>query len=153
MATENSKRTDEAQMRGLIDRWLKALRTKDLDGVMSCYLPDILLFDLLPPLRYSGADAYRKNWAEWFTTFEGPIGYEVRNLTITTGDDAAFSHSLNRITGKRTDGKESDAWVRSTVCYRKVGGKWMIAHEHVSVPYYMESGKAAIDLKPLAKEL
>jgi uncharacterized protein (TIGR02246 family) len=148
MAAENRKRGDEAQIRELIDRWLKALRTKDLDGIMSCYSLDVLLFDLLPPLRYAGADAYRKNWAEWFATFEGPVGYEVRDLTVTTGDNVAFSHSVNRISGKRTDGKDSDTWVRSTVCYSKADGKWMVAHEHVSVPYYMESGKAAVDLKP-----
>jgi uncharacterized protein (TIGR02246 family) len=148
MAAENSKRRDEAQIRELIDRWLKALRTKDLDGIMSCYSPDVLLFDLLPPLRYVGADAYRKNWAEWFATFDGPVGYEIRDLTLTTDDNVAFSHSVNRVSGKRTDGKDSDAWVRSTVCYRKADGKWMVADEHVPVPYYIESGKAAVDLKP-----
>jgi uncharacterized protein (TIGR02246 family) len=148
MLTENSKEIDEAQIRELIHRWLQALRAKDLDGIMSCYAPDILLFDLLPPLQYVGADAYRKNWAEWFPTFRGPIGYEIRDLSITTGDDVAFSHSLNRISGKRTDGGETEVWVRATVCYRKIDGKWMIAHEHVSVPFYMDSGKASVDLKP-----
>jgi len=148
MATEKSKRIDEAQIGELIDRWLRALRAKDLEGIMSCYAPDILVFDLLPPLRYVGADAYRKNWAEWFPTFQGPIGYELRDLTITRGDDLAFSHSLNRVSGKRTDGTDSNTWVRATVCYRKIDGKWMIAHEHVSVPFYMESGKASVDLKP-----
>jgi ketosteroid isomerase-like protein len=33
--------------------------------------------------------------------------------------------------------------------FRKVGGRWLIAHEHASVPLYMDgSEKAAIDLKP-----
>ena len=108
MATGNRKKIDEAQIREPIDRWLKALRAKNLDGIMSCYTPDILLFDLLPPLQYLGADAYRKNWAEWFSTFRGPIGYEIRDLSLTTGDDVAFSHSLNRISGKRTDGEETE---------------------------------------------
>lgn len=145
---ENSKEIDEAKILELRDRWLRALRTKDLEGIMSCYAPDILVFDLLPPLRYAGTDEYRKNWAEWFPTFQGPIEYEVLDLTITTSDEAAFSHSLNRISGKRTDGTESNTWVRATVCYRKIDGKWMMAHEHVSVPFYMDSGKASIDLKP-----
>jgi hypothetical protein len=80
----------------------------------------------------------------WFATFDGPVGYEIRDLTLTTDDkddNVAFTHSANRISGKRTVGKDSDAWVRSTVCYRKIDGKWMVAHEHVSVPYYMETGK------------
>jgi uncharacterized protein (TIGR02246 family) len=137
MATENRETNDEAQIRELIDRWLKSLRAKDLDGIMSCYAPDILLFDILPPLQYVGTDAYRKNWAKWFPTFQDSIGYEIRDLSVTTGDKVAFSHSLNRISGKRTDGEESDVRVRATVCYRKIDGKWMITHEHVSVPFYM----------------
>jgi uncharacterized protein (TIGR02246 family) len=148
MATQPPRKINEDQIRELIDRWLKALRSKDLEGIMSCYAPDILLFDLLPPLQYVGADAYRKNWAEWFPTFQGPIGYEVRELRITTGDDVAFSQSLNWISGKRTDGQETEAWLRATLCYRKIEGKWMIQHEHVSVPFFMDSGKAAVDLKP-----
>jgi len=60
----------------------------------------------------------------------------------------AFCHSLNRISGKRTNGEESDVWVRATVCYRKIDGKWMIVHEHFSVPFDMETLKASLDLKP-----
>jgi ketosteroid isomerase-like protein len=60
-----------------------------------------------------------------------------------------FSHSLNRIRGKRTNGEETDVWVRATVGYHKINGKWMISHEHLSVPFYMDgSVRAAVDLKP-----
>jgi ketosteroid isomerase-like protein len=59
----------------------------------------------------------------------------------------ARKHAL-LVIKSRLNGKDSDAWVRSTVCYRKIDGKWALAHEHVSVPYYMETGKAAVDLKP-----
>ena len=54
MSTENSKRSDEARIRKLRDRWLAAIRTKDLDGIMSCYSPDVLLFDVLPPAAICG---------------------------------------------------------------------------------------------------
>ena len=39
-------------------------------------------------------------------------------------------------------------WVRSTVCFRKVEGDWVIAHEHTSMPFDAESGKASVNLKP-----
>jgi uncharacterized protein (TIGR02246 family) len=148
MATENNKTVAEAQIRDLLDGWVKALGAKDVDRIMSYYAPDVLLFDLQPPLQYVGAEAYRKNWEEWFRTFEGPIGLEIRNLNVTTADEVAFSHGLNRITGKRTNGEETDVWVRATVCYRKIGDKWLITHEHLSVPLYMDSGQAAVDLRP-----
>ena len=149
MATKNSRTNDEAQIRQFIDGRARALRDKDINGVMSHYASDILLFDLAPPLQYRGADAYRKKWEEWFASWEGPIGYEIRALSITAGDDVAFSHSLNRISGRRTSGEDTDVWVRMTACYRKINDKWLITHEHVSVPFYMDgSDRAAVDLRP-----
>lgn len=149
MTTEDSKASNRAQITGLIDNWAKAVRAKDLRGVMSAYAPDILLFDLAPPLFSRGSDAYGKNWQEWFASWQGPIGYDIRDLSITVGDDVAFSHSLNRISGTRTNGEKTDVWVRATACFRKVNEKWLIAHEHVSVPFYMDgSDKAALDLTP-----
>lgn len=147
MSANNTK--SESEIRGFIEDWKKALRSKDTDAIMSFYVPDILLFDLAPPLEYRGEDAYRKNWEEWFSSFKGPIGYDIRDLRITAGDVAAFSHSLNRISGARTDGEQTEVWVRATVGFRKIDDKWMIAHEHFSVPFEMkEPYKALLDLKP-----
>ena len=149
MTTKNSQANAEAQIRKLVDDWAKALHAKDINGVMSHYAADIVTFDLAPPLRYTGADALKRSLEEWFPTFRGPVGYEIRDLSITASDDVAFSRSLNRISGTRTDGEETDVWVRATVCYRKVDGKWMVTHEHASVPFYMDgSYRAAVDLKP-----
>jgi uncharacterized protein (TIGR02246 family) len=139
----------EARVRELIADWAAAVHAKDVDRVASRYAADVVSFDLAPPLQYVGREALRKSLAAWFSTFEGPIGYEVRDLTITAGDDVAFCRSLNRMTGKRTDGAQTDVWVRATVGCRKIDGRWMIAHEHASVPLYMDgSERAALDLKP-----
>jgi uncharacterized protein (TIGR02246 family) len=140
---------DEVLIRTLMDGWVKGVRDKDVDAVMAHYASDVVLFDLVPPLQYVGRDAYRKNWEEWFATWRGQIGYEMQNPSITAGDEVAFGHSLNRISGTRTSGEKTDVWVRVTACYRKINGKWLILHEHVSVPFYMDgSFRAAVDLKP-----
>ncbi len=148
MATGKNKAEDEAQIRQLIDGMAKALRAKDINGVMSNYAPEVVVFDIVPPLRYLGADAYRKNWEEWFATWQGPIGYEIRDLSITAGDEVAFSYSLNRISGTKKSGERPDVWIRMTACYRKINGKWLITHDHVSVPFDMETFRASVDLKP-----
>jgi len=141
-------KTSEAAIRTLIEEWAKAVRAKDIDKVMAYYAPDVVVFDLLPPLQFVGAAHYRQNWAEWFASWQGLIGYEMRDLTITAGDEVAFSRSLNHITGTRTDGEKNDVWVRATVCFRKIAGQWKVTHEHLSVPYDMETFKASVDLKP-----
>ncbi|HKY08301.1 MAG TPA: SgcJ/EcaC family oxidoreductase [Candidatus Binatia bacterium] len=149
MATKKTGASAEAEIRQLVEKWTEALRAKDVDGLMANYAPDMVLFDLAPPLQYKGADAYRKNWEQWLPTIEGPIGCERRELSITAGEDVAYCHCLNRITAKRTDGTDTDVWVRVSVCYRKTRAKWLVTHEHVSVPFYMDGSlKAAVDLKP-----
>ena len=72
---------------------------------------------------------------------------EPRN-DVSVGDDIAFSHSLNRIAGTTKNGQTTERWLRWTTCYRKTNGMWLIAHEHVSVPTDLGSGKAMLDLKP-----
>ena len=54
------------------------------------YAPEIVSFDIVPPLQHVGAEAKWKNWADVFTAYQHPLGYEIRGLTITVGDDVAF---------------------------------------------------------------
>ena len=141
-------KTEEAAIRALMEQWTAAVRTKDIDKLIAYYATDVAVFDLLPPLEFVGAAHYRQNWAAWFPSWQGLIGYEMHDLTITAGDEVAFARRLNHITGARTDGEKSDVWVRPTVCFRKIAGQWKIAHEHLSVPYDMETRTASLDLKP-----
>jgi ketosteroid isomerase-like protein len=66
MTTAESKARDETQIRQLIEHWGKALHAKDLNALMSYYAPDILAFDIVPPLQCQGIDVYRKNFEVWF---------------------------------------------------------------------------------------
>jgi hypothetical protein len=49
MTTRSSIAVDEARIRELIDAWAKALRAKDINGIMSHYAVDIVTFGLAPP--------------------------------------------------------------------------------------------------------
>jgi uncharacterized protein (TIGR02246 family) len=148
MAIEETRTKSEAAIRELIDGFVKAIRAKDIHGVMSVFAPEVVSFDLGPPLQHGGGETFKKRWQELFESFQGPIDYEVRDLSITAGDDVAFSHSLNRMSGTMMNGLKTDRWLRWTACYRKLNGKWLIIHEQVSVPVDMRNGKAMLDLKP-----
>jgi uncharacterized protein (TIGR02246 family) len=147
MATENNA-LDEVQIRRLIEDKIEAVRAKDIDGATSNYAPDVMSFDVVNRLQYIGSDAIRKRLEEWFSSFQGSIGFEIRDLSITSGDSVAFSHSLNHVIATTTKGVKLDMWWRETACYRKLDGKWMIIHQHSSVPFDVKSGKASLDLKP-----
>jgi uncharacterized protein (TIGR02246 family) len=146
MATQRAP--DEADIRRHIDRMAAAIRAMDLEGLKSIYAPDIVSFDIEPPLRHMGAAAKWKNWAAVFTIYQRPLGYEIRDLTITVGDDVAFGYALNRISGTLKNGNRSDYWVRWTTCLRKVDGNWLIVHDQISVPLDFKSGRALLDLEP-----
>ena len=148
MAIEDNKNDDEAQIKRAIEGGREAIRAKDLDRVMSMYAPDLVSFDVVPPLQYVGADVYRKHWGEVFSSFPGPIDYEIADLSITAGDDVAFSPSFNRLSGIMATGQKVGSWLRWTACFRKISGKWLITHMQVSAPVDMETGKAVLDLKP-----
>jgi len=139
---------DEVDIRQRIEQWAEAIRAMDLDGVVSIYAADVVSFDLDGPLQYAGTQAKRQAWENVFATYRRPLGYEVRDLTLSVGDDLAFGHSLNRISGTLKSGNRSGFWLRWTTCYRKIDGRWLVAHEQLSVPVDPNSGKASLDLGP-----
>jgi len=146
MATQHA--VDEAGIRQQIDKLVEAIRAMDLEGVKPIYAPDIVSFDVGAPLQHVGAEAKWRNWVDAFTAFQRPLGYEIRNLTITLDGDVAFGHSLNRLSGTLKNGNRSSFWVRATFCFRKIDGNWLIVHDHASVPLDLESGRALLNLEP-----
>ena len=148
MAVEENKKNDEAEIKGVIEGGVEAIRDKNIEGVMPLYAPEVVSFDIVPPLRYIGADAFRKVWEEVFSSFQGPIDYEIHDPSITVGDDVAFGYSLNRISGTMNNGQKTDLWLRWTACFRKINGKWLIVHHQNSVPVDLQTGRAVLDLKP-----
>ncbi|MCP2351927.1 YybH family protein [Nonomuraea roseoviolacea] len=148
MTMPTQREVDEAEIRRLIGRIVEGLEGKDLDTLRRLYAPDIVSFDIEPPLQHVGVEAKLRNWAPVFTFFER-VTYEVRDLTLTVGEDLAFGHAFARLGGTLTNGTTtSGMWVRVTYCLRKIDGTWLIAHDQVSVPLDIASGKGVVDLQP-----
>ena len=141
---------NNAEIKDLYDRWAKAFEAGDVNGIMSVYAPGdaVVAYDVVPPLQYRGKDAYRKDYQEFLNQYDGPVHVEYRDMRIFSSGDVAFIHALERFTGKLKSGQASDLWLRATSGLQKIGGKWLIVHDHVSVPVDFETGKAALDLKP-----
>ena len=145
-----STASNEAEIRNMIADLSKALHDKDVKRVLSHYAPGRVIFDLAPPLQHEGSGAAtEQGLKDWFATWQGPIGHETRDVSITTDGEIAYCHGFIRIIGTKVDGEHADVWARQTTCLKKVAGAWKISHDHTSVPFYMDgSYKAAVDLKP-----
>jgi uncharacterized protein (TIGR02246 family) len=146
--TAGRDKAAEAEIRALIEEQAKAIRAKDVEGSLASHAPDVVLFDVVKPLRSTGADAARERLAAWFASFRGPVSYEAQDLVIAAGEDVAFCHGLKRVRATTTAGQRLDMWWRATICYRKFEGAWRVTHEHASVPFDVASGRASLDLAP-----
>jgi uncharacterized protein (TIGR02246 family) len=139
---------DETAIRQQINKIIEGIRARDLEGLERLYTADVVSFDVEPPLQHVGVAAKMKNWAKVFTFFKD-VTYEVRDLTLTIGDDVAFGHGFGRLSGTLRDGTATNGmWVRATFCFQKIHGNWLIAHDQVSVPLDIQSGKGMTDLVP-----
>jgi uncharacterized protein (TIGR02246 family) len=145
---EDAMATTQSEVRALLDSWSEAIRTKDIDRLMALYAPDIVYFDVVPPLHYTGSAALRRNFLRWFDAYQGSIGVEIRDLTILASGDLAAAHLLHRTSGTLKNGREVGYWVRATVCCQRSHHGWLITHEHISLPVDVASGSAATDLVP-----
>ncbi|HET9688174.1 MAG TPA: nuclear transport factor 2 family protein [Pseudolabrys sp.] len=141
-----SSTTNKAEIEALFLKLAKACADHDADAIVEAYAPDAVIFDLAPPLRRRGMD--RENVAGWLAGWDGPIRIDASEVSLTIDGDLAFASALNRMRG-RQGGEDRDLWYRTTMCIRKISGRWQIVCDHSSVPFYMDgSYRAAVDLRP-----
>ena len=125
---------DATQIRALLQQWAEATRTGRRDEVLARHAPDALIYDVLPPLQYEGADAYRRSWDEWQPETAGPGRFELHDIRVTAGADVAYAHGLIHCGGTLPDGRTFEDWVRATFCLRRTPPGWVVAHQHISMP-------------------
>ena len=80
MTVEETRTNAEAEIKRVIEDGVKAIRDKNIEGIMALYAPEVVSFDIVPPLQYVGAKAFRKAWEAVFSSFQGPIGYDIHDL-------------------------------------------------------------------------
>ena len=148
MTTRTVDATAEAEVRARIDDRARATRAKDVEGIMACYAPETLSFDCHSHLQFKGAEPLRKHLEACMPCMQGPMTFEIHDLEVAAHRDVAFCHYLARYGATGSSGEEHTGWLRVTVCLRKVGGKWLIVHDHCSVPFDPQTGKAMLDLEP-----
>jgi ketosteroid isomerase-like protein len=138
----------EADVITLLQRRSAAIREKDIDRLMSFYSRDIVYFDLVPPLQYTGAAALRERFVHWFGSYQSSIVQELHNVTVSANGDVATASMLIRSGGTLRNGHTVGFWVRATSVCRRSDQGWLITHEHVSLPVDLQTGRAVADIAP-----
>ena len=138
------------EIQEVIERKAALLETGDAKAILSCYAPGFVEYSLAPPLRQPSDDGVPSRLEAWMATFEAPPRREVTQLEITTDGDVAFATSLDSLSAvPRGATGGFILWFRVTLGLRRIDGRWLVTHEHESVPFEMDgSFRASIGLTP-----
>jgi ketosteroid isomerase-like protein len=141
----------EKQIKAVEEQIVAAFKARNVDAIMSYNVPDdsLVIFDATGPRQYVGAKAVRKDLEAFFAMFPGPIvTCELSDMTIMTGGTLGVAHYIAHTVMTDKDGKTADITCRCTDVFRKMHGKWVIVHSHVSFPVDVATGKADFSSQP-----
>ncbi len=141
-----------AEIKALEERFIAAFRAKDPDAIMQVYVPDdsLFVFDAGPRgfSRFVGAAAYHEEWRQFLADFAGALTVEMSDFALTVDHALAYGYSIQRIAGTDRQGKAIDVTACVTDVYKQIDGKWLIVHEHVSLPVDLAAGRRDPHSKP-----
>ena len=128
--------TEETRIKALLEIWADAVRRHDVPAILAHHEPDMVMFDVPPPLQCKGIEAYERTWDLFFRYHKPGATFDIQELAVTAGQDVAFAVVIMRCgpNSSRNPADKEGFLFRLTVGLRKVDGDWRIAHEHHSVP-------------------
>src|SRR6185437_1398841 len=127
---------EEIRIKALLEAWADAVRRHDLPAILAHHAPDMVMFDLPPPLQCKGIEAYKETWGLMCRYHKPGAGFDIQDLAVTAGQDVAFAVAIMRCgPDSSSNPADKDGFLfRLTVGLRKVEGQWRITHEHHSIP-------------------
>ncbi len=132
--------SDEAVIRRMLEEWAAAVRDRDIERVVRDRTEDVLLFDVVPPLRIQGVSAYRLSWEDQFFPWMGARGsFRLSEIDVHAGERVAFATAIIDCAGHDA-GNDVALRVRLTVGLVKQDGRWRVAHEHHSEAVSQSAG-------------
>jgi uncharacterized protein (TIGR02246 family) len=134
MIPTKDEKSDETAIYHLVENWARAVRSKNLNGILARHSPDMLMFDVPSPLQSKGLEAYKQTWDVFFSWWQDSGVFDIREMNITAGVDVAFVAALMRCAGTETNGDKTELDFRLTVGLRKIDSEWVVMHEHHSIP-------------------
>lgn len=134
----------EKEIRACIEEWAKSLSRKDLDAMHKDYAEQYRLYDVQETAN--GVDEVKALWEKCFPYFETPK-IEYKNLVIEASEEMAVAYFNSRVTGMAVSlpPEMENAWLRGTVCFRKIHGSWKCIHEHISFPVNCETNSISFE--------
>jgi ketosteroid isomerase-like protein len=144
-----NRNSDQEAIAGIEEHIAQGVEARNSRAVLANYVPgdSLIVFDAIPPREYRGWEAYRRDWQGIFDACTAAPTMEITDLKVEAERGLAYSHSIQHFTCAAKSGK-LELTMRTTDVYRKIGGKWLIVHEHNSVPADLATAKADLASQP-----
>jgi uncharacterized protein (TIGR02246 family) len=134
MNETRSNSAEDRAIRDVVESWAAAVRRRDFEGILKNHSSDIVMFDVPPPFQSTGIEAYKKTWDLFFSCAGDPVVFDFTTMNIFAGSDVAFVIATMRCTQPGPGGEREELNFRLTIGLKKIGGNWIVLHEHHSVP-------------------
>jgi ketosteroid isomerase-like protein len=92
------------------------------------------VFDLMLPVNHMGYADNLKSTQNFIDGAVGPVHVDYSDVSVLVDHDHAYSHAIVHISADMKSGSKTDITDRTTDVWERRGGKWLIIHEHNSVP-------------------
>src|SRR6478672_1226437 len=95
---------------------------------------DNLFFDVAP-MKYQGWSEYQDGAQKIFLDGAKSMKFIPKGDDhLTRSGDVAWTERTLHLSAEMKDGRPLELDCRDTVIWQRLGGKWLIVHEHVSAP-------------------
>lgn len=120
-----------------LKQWDDAICKMDVQNIIRLCQSDVSLFDI--GFELQGVQAYQELWRRYAPFFQGEIKVFRRNINIFSRDGLAFLHCYSKLDHASGVATPEIPWCRTTLCFQKTAGEWLVAHQHISVPVDFET--------------
>jgi ketosteroid isomerase-like protein len=138
--------SDKAEVMALNQHLITAYNSKDVSAIMAFYSddPNAIFFEDTIPLQFNKATLAKAT--EMFYKSVSDFHARVESVDVLVSGDLGVVHYIVLNTWTDKSGTHSQT-SRYTGVDRKEGGKWLVWHEHFSVPFDPATGKAVLNAK------
>jgi uncharacterized protein (TIGR02246 family) len=144
---QTSADSDKAAVIELNKRIMAAYNSEDARAIAAFYSddPDAIFFEDTIPFQLSKAQLTKLN--EDAFKLVSNFHAKMEAIDVLTSGDLATMHCIIHNTWTDKNGTHTQT-SRYTQVDKKEGGKWLVLHEHFSVPYDPATGKAVLNSNP-----
>jgi ketosteroid isomerase-like protein len=144
----SSRAGNEAAIRALLDKEVKAINARDLKALGEVWAQDdaILLFDVEPPGRFQGWEGIGRQWRDFFAAVS-ELSLKVETVRVQAAGDLGFATYDWTLTGRMGDYALDDRG-QATAVYRRGDAGWRLVHAHYSAVPGAPDGEAAAARPP-----